>query len=1098
MAIKSQGRTVNITAVGVPILRANPIRINPLEGVAKFAADSLKTDQIIKASDEAAQHQFATDPTTGLPILPEQKSSFTIFGAQYNKEIRDNYIRRLNSDIETTISNLAFEHNLDPAAFSGATSSFVTETVKQVDGFAKAYVRAKGQDLLQSNLNTIRNRWAQKTQAENARDRNLHVEKISTDLTGMIPGETTNQIISEAVDLYRQNNPTQFWDDKTIRRLERTIKKDHAEDYYIRRFRELTPPQQIAALQEYRKTGSYTNADGVKIIEPWKGMTNADLDSHYKALKDEANDQNTFQNREQINQKRELAVHLGTLIFDDLTVGMAESSADLFRKALASNPSAVIAATEKLKAHLKDKNTDRLQKKLLLESIPVINKYFEAAGLNAHKIQPDQFDDLTGADSAKILNQRLKLAEYELTTQKFAVNKDNIENTDKFINNRLDIVHKALEAAGAPFNVHNHMRKLMEGIAIDHASDANTANFIVLKTRAVSETLRIAAASLKRHAKEQTSRSDMSTVIKESLRISGMSDQAARMMKDVDRLRLEGASTSAIWKVVTKNLGQIQKAANQRDKDVKDLLPLMKNNASASITPLDWTKRRGYLSDKYFSTRPQFMIAQDSLGQGVWVSDLAVSHTARTGIIPQTTLDQLKTLANSKDTIWDAVKSYKAFRSLPQILGYQVYNQLDGFTRNKLEYLSDHLSPDGRADSDTSTIEYAFSPHFTGEPQNNAKLIYGANVKPAEQEEMFTTALLGALSKQKTGHETGFWQGLAQAVMDVHAPPSVRMFAAGEIGEAEAKTQQRYWDVTLGVNVDTLPQIFIDQAKEKFLNSGHHYMRSPGNPDEMQASIAKILSLVVANGDWGISEYGFDKPNKSTGYHITYKPVEKYALDDNKSLHWLPKFLEKRVNTDILRTVGNENEQYVSRDFVLIPSSTKVNEKGAPIYTVYLDKNMPAMTERFMKFGSGLDVDDKAWVETDILTVDIGPGLEQQNLLIAKKKAHAVKMDRLARVRDDEQRRPYLGGQTGPNYKTGVGAIIRKPPDAVKLDYYDINYEIGRNQRKDTGGWDQWFQGEDNDPIFASTSFQESYKWRRRDPSKKYREGEGMRVEGME
>ena len=110
----NQASTTILGSIGAPRLNPGALaplgRTNPLAGLAAQAEESLTNERIIQAADDAAKHEFIRDSGTGLPVLPEKRSSFTIYNQQYNEAIRKNYIIKLDSDIDKTLDDLADKH----------------------------------------------------------------------------------------------------------------------------------------------------------------------------------------------------------------------------------------------------------------------------------------------------------------------------------------------------------------------------------------------------------------------------------------------------------------------------------------------------------------------------------------------------------------------------------------------------------------------------------------------------------------------------------------------------------------------------------------------------------------------------------------------------------------------------------------------------------------------------------------------------------------------------------------------------------------------------------------------------------------------------
>ncbi len=166
----------NLSGIG----QAGKIYANSLQGsietadaVSQFAFEYGKQKKIEEAGAEAAVTEFIVDPKTNLPMMPDMPSTFTIYGAEYKKQMVNRYTNRVQTDIATTITKIASEFPTDPNGFAEKADSYLKETIKNVSPLARGLAESYASDFRRRAIGGIVNEQAKAVRAGAAKDENL-------------------------------------------------------------------------------------------------------------------------------------------------------------------------------------------------------------------------------------------------------------------------------------------------------------------------------------------------------------------------------------------------------------------------------------------------------------------------------------------------------------------------------------------------------------------------------------------------------------------------------------------------------------------------------------------------------------------------------------------------------------------------------------------------------------------------------------------------------------------------------------------------------------------------------------------------------------
>ena len=186
--------------------------IETADAVSQFAFEYGKQKKIEEAGAEAAVTEF-TLGADGLPVMPDMPSTWTIYGAEYKKQLVNRYTNRIQTDIATKITEIASRHPTDPNGFTVEADAYLKETIKNVSPLARGLAESYAGDYKRRTIGGIVNEHAKSVRAGVAKSELtaynlLRKDVVSTAISGdIIAAETA---VFNLENQMRAGSPTIF------------------------------------------------------------------------------------------------------------------------------------------------------------------------------------------------------------------------------------------------------------------------------------------------------------------------------------------------------------------------------------------------------------------------------------------------------------------------------------------------------------------------------------------------------------------------------------------------------------------------------------------------------------------------------------------------------------------------------------------------------------------------------------------------------------------------------------------------------------------------------------------------------------------------
>jgi len=1008
--LKSQGNIVPTTKlgpVGASIPRALSPTINPLAGAAAAAEENLAATRQLEAADAAAKHEFQIDPTTNLPVLPEQKSSFSIFGKQFNKEIRRNYLLRLDTDVETELGEIANRNYLNPAAFSAEASAYLDTVTKSVDPIAKTYIAAKGGDRLGALLSGIRSRFAQKEISEAKHKRKIIAHDIASQLGEMPVGLDVNQRAKELVDHWvsTEQGADQLFSSPAARSaLVREVTFAHAVNNYWLKFRELPKGLQLDALDSFAKTGEYKNAEGIPILKKFKGMTGQETRTVTALLSSVYNDTAAIQlARNKIAVREQTGALLQMYIKSE---GLDPENPIVSNVLALEDPKVAMGLLTHYSKIVNDKAEDTLKREWAAAMLPVVNSALERAGMSSFKLSEESLNKMTdGNRMMDNINYSLRLAGLGEADRRAYQNAENLRMTESYGQRLIEITQAELEAKGIDYDIASELEARLHGV-----DGGNAETFSRLRLRAISKLMSEASEKLREKNLEDGQAIDQEDYVNNVLVIKGLGENAEEVLGLLRQLKDDDVSPSIAWQLLNQKISMLDAQKKSRETEVKKMHDLVFNMVTfqqgGKVVPLHSTPDLRNRSGILFETSAPFVQRAEGVSEkDAYIGDLGYNHFLQTGIVPKKLISYVTSMTSDRDNAATAVAVFNRYSSIPGWQGERLRSRLDAGTVRRLDFLL-------RAGATPENINLTFQPGFDGSLDKNTPTIWG-DLKPQaladKQDEVFAEAV----TDMKT-HSTD--RGWIESIV-TFMPWN---FAADDWHEA---SETRGGPARL-INTETFPKRLKDDAIAYMQHNLGPTITIPGDKTQLKGAIQTALKAVLKRGEYGTSRYSSSTslPGAAWGnitgpgkknlgkWHVVYKPIEMYAVDEDKKISWVNGFIEKTVNHRMHRLPGAENEWWGADDIRLMPLPDKLNKDGVPLYRVQI-----AGSKGLVQAFEQIDITEITDVDGDIqvsivdtqirnIDIDIGPALKNQNSLIRQQKEFEAKNLLINRRKDYAQR----------------------------------------------------------------------------------------------
>ena len=1097
--LKSQGPMVPVTKLG-PIganfprlLDAVRQQINPLEGIAAEARKDLSEQRQLEAADAAAKHEFERDALTGLPVLPEQKSNFSIFGKQFNKEIRRNYLLDVESSVQTKLNALANQYYLNPEEYSAEASAYLDTVVDNVNPIASNYIRHQGGQRLASQLANIRNRYSQKVIAEGRHQQAEESAQILTDTQDMLPGEQATQEIGKAVQKLHESTPNFFVTPGSRKRFERELIRGHWANHVTTKFEDMTREQRLDLLENFKRNRGSFDKYGLT-IEPHKEMTVKELDGVMAVLRATAAQLNAVENegsrQSLMESQRIVAQHLVA----DLTGNLPEGISPDFTAGLGvlakRNPSAVIQIATRLRAIAEDENTDKVQRQFAEQAAVQLNTVLKKMNMPAFTFTPRQRQDPSLMLQA--VTRGMQLANFERGEQNDAARKSSLKATDVFLENQAQMLQAQLAQHGLSYDISKELNELT-GHLTPPPHDPDGIYYrasLGLKSRALNQVYAEARNRIKEKLDSDQSTVDRAALIDTLRLLNGYDKHAKAVTEYMKKIQEEhpDASPAVLGRILTAAMSQSLTQIENDRKNAEIAAPVIANLSRNVPLLFKPTPDQRKFVDQMLGVQIEALGDQGQTEAQRWTGGVVTSMYAQTGVVGQNTIAHMETMASDPATILDASNAYNNFMSLSPALAARFSGLLSKNTRMRLNYLRDN----GHSDYNLKKI---FDPGFDGKPEETRSAIYGKDVTTQAGNKLFGKLFEEVLESQDNAYEGTFGGRVLE------------WMAKGILGEAGAD-----WfgiNLTEGVQLDKLPTEFVKDVERRLLNEGHIYIKTAGDEEDIKGAIAKITQQVALEGKYAPTRFApRAQAAGDRGRVIVQNPIEFHARDSEGNVDWLLKWLPEEVNKSVLRGVSNGIEgvpdtEIIEADDIGLRPTDKKNAQNQPLYEVVLIKDgvmVSAFEEYHTAGGDPLDVGIRQ------ITIDVGPALANRNRQLQKIKAFDYRQQVIARQLATTQRDAAHGRNDNLSLSVGLSS-----------SYQDLSDYVAQNNKNQDIGWNDWmmgrrppvenafdallhgsFYGKGADPVFVTTAAQQEWKWRTRPADQQYphpRLGEGQTLE---
>tara|TARA_R110002020_G_scaffold277014_1_gene492267 strand:- start:4009 stop:7245 length:3237 start_codon:yes stop_codon:yes gene_type:complete len=955
MTIKSQGRTINMKAVGVPIRDARTTRINPIEDAARVAEENLQTELTIKAAKQAAEHEFLIDPITGVRKYPEAKSNFNFFGKEYNKAIRANYIDSLKGDIGKFLDKTADENYLSPSKFSGISNNYLQSLEDSVDGQFKLFVRQYGGQQFSARQAGIRGRFARlqiansKANKENLISQGVEAlvaqqEQLGSDSLG----ERVTSIVDNLVEL-------PFGEDLYAgqrTRIAQRIHKSYAEIVYRKNLMALPLSQVDDAIVSF-SAGKPFYFDGKEILPSYAGMKEGDRGEHVSSFNTILKDRRSYNSIRTREESENFAYTLARHKLRELREQFP-GDLDLITGASSLEPSVILQYAGQLKTYLEANKNNQDLIEAATRLTPVLNKIAEEMGLDR-----DNFIPLD--DPKDIVSNTNILKGLIVSTEKFNILKSKRQSSEAISEFADNQVQAAVEASAGIVGLDYDVKAAYDDLVSVIPKGASLEQQVRWRLDAAKRVTREFKNKIKEIRDNNEKADNLSALASGLAKINNMESRLDAVNTQLIRWDEEGKSAEVQARLLTAQFQVYRETDRLAAKNRAELFDISANFARQVPIALDQTAKNGEIADRAFTLSKYF---QDQLALGVPEDEIFGDETAvrwiqQAGIIPQKTLDRIETLAHSEETIVDAANLYKRLAELPGSLSQLIDKGLGRYTSNQLKYLA-------QFGTDPSNIQHVLSDTFKKEPSAEGReevgRIFGTTSSGKELTNSELTekvdGLFAKVARQSTTQ--GGWWGKVVGAFRYNG------FGRGMLGASTAtafmndKESEKYNQETashignvLGMSVNEgMPRVFKNAVRADFLNNGHALIKIPGNEDQMVSALQQSFLNVIRNGKWGISRFD---PARARGtgqiFSISQKPLESFARvpptaqDPTGTKYAYDALLDfvNRSRTRMTHIPGHEfdvdKETIMLDDIRLMPDSSKVNRYGVPLYHVYFSSN---------------------------------------------------------------------------------------------------------------------------------------------------------------
>ena len=1012
--LKSQGPMVPVTKLG-PIganfprlLDAVQRQRNPLEPAAAEAEKNLSEQRQLEAADAAAKHEFERDALTGLPVLPEQKSNFSIFGQQFNKEIRRNYLLDVESSVQTKLNELANQNYLNPDEFSAQAAAYLDTVIDNVNPVASNYIRHQGGQRLASLLSGIRSRYSQKLIVEGNFAKKESLVKAVDSLAGIDPkhGPEVKKVATQFAASLKADNPSILVTASEEARFVTQVQREHWKDNVKYKFLRLPTGARNIALQQFVLNKGQFQYGDIE-VEPISGVTSEDIEAvtaTLSSLNRLIRSSESYATSDE--DKKHQRFYANYQIAQAIKIGVSpEDTSIAFDMVQAGSVGVAINFVRSLRDNFENKKDDSNFREWFGPVVDEMNRRLKEVGLSQHimNIRDRGVDDIR-----KMLGATTRLLASTERSRELENQRENLDQLRNIQDHTIEDMQLTLNGLNVGIDLKAELAKALGGLnplpekgksLPNDPSHSKYAYRMKLRSGALAKQVAIVQTHITNALNDQQSAINRHALLQARLQLNGMEERAQLITRDFNKLvegvEMRGGDSAALnstLNLFTRHLEARKKETEVFDKSAARVIRNLSSPTGPVFFNFNSNEREvaGIMFENQLKADPR---TKNWTPAQSYTGELAVGFTRNSGAVLEGTIDHLRTLSNSRETVLDALASWRKFKDLPSGLFSRFNAALDADTRLKMEYL--HRM--GGSDPTDFVIDQVFSSDFKGEAEDNTNQIYGKSESTRDVNASFDK-LFNKLMKDANNAYRG---------------PFLETVVRGILGEKAAAFLNI--NFSYGVDLDKFPQILKDKIKERFHNEGHIWVRDSGNEDQALKALAKVSQETLIQGGYMPTRFS---PrligNEKLGVIIARDAAEFHWRDKNGDATWLLDALPKIVGDKILRDSGAGGlpfSENIEANDIALSSSGDVTSEGKPIYHVVLrggGADNLQMIHAFEQVPTGGD--DPLDFQTRRLTVDLTDALELHNGRLSMREEAEKKQEIINRRKDADQRGPYLAG----------------------------------------------------------------------------------------
>ena len=971
--LKSQGPMVPVTKLG-PIganfprlLDAVRQQINPLEGIAAEARKDLSEQRQLEAADAAAKHEFSLDER-GLPILPEDKPSFSIFGKAYNQQIRRNYLLKIKNDVNDKLNEIADRNYLSPSGLAEEGKQYLEATANAVNPLASLLVSEAGGARLSALLSGARGRFSRLQIANAKRDVASFVGRTAEELSQAqypLGSEHLSEKVATAVNVFFDANPSlKAGGEQNKKDIIEQVHREYADNIYFQNAQSLPLPELSAAISAFAQGEPYTY-QGKEIFPKYTGMKEGERPVHINKLNMVLRSRNAWDSVGKNNAAGQAQGVLGEYLLDSLRkeaggkypglVGAAEQMLPL------TNPEQFVSYVKSLRTLIESEESSKEAVATAKVILPALKRTAELLDLGPVNINvPD-------AESLALASRLSRMITTTTQRQQIAAQVELPSQIQEFAANQINSVASLADTLGVgPVYDDFDSGPLVSGVDLREEYEKRIAQIPadLRKTAGGARMQLRIASSLANEAKARIedikdNEKDIALIHKYALAVNDMMKWEGRndlIAGDIKKWTDQGLDPSRILTLTNQQFSLWRTEDKAQDQIEQDRRAIIRNialtGAGQSAIPLAQNDKNGEVADGILQTTPFFieMIKNDATPQEIYSDNRVIELAEKMGVLPKSLIEHISAQASDRSTIANAVSLYKTYTELKGGISQNVKSQLNSWTTSAANYLISH-------GINEANIEHVFSPGFARNPSDTtvdtSSVVFGLDsdgkpFKPAEIQQKKDDLLNAVIKEQKTNRDQGIFDNIVEAFR-LNSIGRFALPADGDDVELYQRTTESMNNILLTqIQTAGIPKALKDSVMRRFDNNAVFHVGHRGPNDDRDAGLkgamADALLGAINEEGWGIGKFDLSRPRSAgLGYTFSRNPIERYARvapteADPTGLRYFHKAILNHVKNKRLYLEG-DTEDIGLDDIRLVPTTKTGSDGSSPLYQVLFSRS---------------------------------------------------------------------------------------------------------------------------------------------------------------